>query len=71
MPEDCPSERSRHSPGLQAQANVQSGSESSIERRTLNPLFVEWLMGFPIGWTDLEHSGMESFQTWRRQRGEN
>jgi hypothetical protein len=21
---------------------------------TLNPLFVEWLMGFPIGWTDLE-----------------
>lgn len=23
----------------------------------LNPEFVEWLMGFPIGWTDLEHSG--------------
>jgi hypothetical protein len=21
----------------------------------LNPAFVEWLMGFPIGWTDLEH----------------
>jgi len=24
----------------------------------LNPEFVEWLMGFPIGWTDLEHSEM-------------
>lgn len=22
----------------------------------LNPVFVEWLMGFPLGWTDLEHS---------------
>ena len=21
---------------------------------TLNPMWVEWLMGFPIGWTDLE-----------------
>ena len=23
----------------------------------LNPMWVEWLMGFPLGWTDLEHSG--------------
>ena len=22
----------------------------------LNPVFVEWLMGFPLGWTDLEDS---------------
>ena len=22
----------------------------------LNPMFVEWLMGFPLGWTDLEGS---------------
>lgn len=26
----------------------------------LNPQFVEWLMGWPIGWTDLEHVEMES-----------
>lgn len=25
---------------------------------SLNPEFVEWLMGFPIGWTDLGHSEM-------------
>ena len=24
------------------------------EREVLSPLFVEWMMGFPIGWTDLE-----------------
>jgi hypothetical protein len=28
------------------------GVSSSTERRTLNPLFVEWLMGWPPGWTD-------------------
>jgi len=27
---------------------------------TLNPTFVEWLMGYPEGWTDLEHSGTPS-----------
>jgi len=26
-------------------------------RGTLNPTWVEWLMGFPTGWTDLKHSG--------------
>lgn len=26
----------------------------------LNPEWVEWLMGWPIGWTDLEPAGMES-----------
>jgi hypothetical protein len=29
------------------------GEESSKIRRTLNPLFVEWLMGWPRGWTCL------------------
>jgi hypothetical protein len=29
------------------------GEESSKIRRSLNPLFVEWLMGWPRGWTSL------------------
>jgi hypothetical protein len=29
------------------------GEESSRIRRSLNPLFVEWLMGWPHGWTSL------------------
>lgn len=28
------------------------GEPSSDARRNLNPRFVEWLMGWPIGWTD-------------------
>lgn len=35
---------------LQAPA-MPAGPESSTTRRTLNPLFVEWLMGLPLNWT--------------------
>ena len=27
---------------------------------SLNPMWVEWLMGYPIGWTDLKDSGTQS-----------
>ena len=45
----------------------QSGQITEEERRNmsqgnggqLNPTFVEWLMGFPIGWTDLNASEMQ------------
>ena len=39
----APSQKKRHSDAL----NVTAGG-------SLNPAWVEWLMGFPIGWTDLE-----------------
>lgn len=32
--------------------------------RRLNPLFVEWLMGWPPGWTDYAPVATESFQSW-------
>lgn len=35
--------------------------------KKLNPLFVEWLMGYPIGWTAFEPVEMESYLS--RQRG--
>ena len=30
----------------------------------LNPVFVEWLMGWPLGWTDFERVETESFHSW-------
>ena len=30
---------------------IPAGQPSSPPRRSLNPLFVEWLMGWPTGWT--------------------
>jgi hypothetical protein len=35
----------------------------------LNPNWVEWLMGWPIGWTDLEPLGTDKFQQWLRWHG--
>ncbi len=34
-----------------AQVTVKTGKMHSEERRSLNPLFVEWPMGWPPGWT--------------------
>jgi hypothetical protein len=36
----------------------------------LNPTWVEWLMGWPLGWTDLKQSATGRFQAWQRQHGD-
>jgi hypothetical protein len=33
----------------------------------LNPAWVEWLMGWPIGWTDCAPSGTGRFRRWLRR----
>ncbi len=33
----------------------------------LNPEWVEWLMGWPIGWTDLKPLATDRFQSWLRE----
>lgn len=33
----------------------------------LNPTWVEWLMGWPIGWTDLKPLEMAKFREWQQQ----
>ena len=35
----------------------------------LNPEWVEWLMGWPIGWTALEPLAMDRYQRWLRLHG--
>lgn len=35
----------------------------------LNPTWVEWLMGWPIGWTDLQPLAMDKFQQWSDSHG--
>lgn len=36
----------------------------------LNPMWVEWLMGFPLGWTDLGRSATRSSRKSRKSSGE-
>ena len=35
----------------------------------LNPTWVAWLMGWPLGWTDLKPLAMDKFQSWLQQHG--
>ena len=35
----------------------------------LNPTWVEWLMGWPLGWTDLKPLEMDKYQKWLDEHG--
>ena len=37
------------------------------ETYCLNPQWVEWLMGWPIGWTELKPLAMDRFREWQQQ----
>ena len=35
----------------------------------LNPTWVEWLMGWPLGWTDLKRLETDKYQQWLQLHG--
>ena len=53
--------------GRQAPRTMKDGIESQM---TLNPRFTEWLMGWPIGWTESELVATEWFRWLQLMRGE-
>lgn len=58
-----PSQLDRDSiPGYLLKSGNQPGGQ-------LNPTWVEWLMGWPLGWTDLKPLAMDKFQQWRQMHG--
>ena len=65
-PGDRPSQRNRHTPTLEPAVSI-------VEQRNvfgqLNPTWVEWLMGFPLGWTALEPLATASYPQWQREHG--
>ncbi len=62
-------------PFLQGETSTTDGEPSSPStrgsHRLLNPDFVEWLMGWPIGWSalDLPLPATEWSRWWQRMRG--
>jgi hypothetical protein len=56
---NAPSESKRNTPTLGAQAGG-----------ALNPTWVEWLMGWPLGWTDLKPLAMGKSHCVQQQHGE-
>lgn len=53
-----PTTQDAHNNGGQSQHNRNTPPLNAVAGGSLNPEFVEWLMGYPIGWTDLEDSAM-------------
>ena len=51
-----------------ATASTPKDSDSSAPKAQLNPLFDEWLMGWPLGWTDFALAATEWFRWKRRMR---
>lgn len=41
-----------------------------LDGGALNPEWVEWFMGWPVGWTGLEPLATGKFRQWRQQHGE-
>jgi hypothetical protein len=63
----CPSNKNRKTPGLGTLAAY--GALGAPGR--LNPAWVEWLMGWPVGWTDCEPLGMDKYRLWQQQHSLN
>ncbi len=65
---DCRDRGNLGSPVIQRriQKGKQIGLSMSVSdiSGALNPDWVEWLMGWPIGWTDLKPLEMDRFQKW-------
>ena len=47
-----------------------AGPNSSVTTRTLNPRFVEFLLGWPIGWTAFDFAATEWSRWLQRTRSE-
>jgi hypothetical protein len=48
---------------------VKGGANPTQVGGSLNPTWVEWLMGFPLGWTALEASATPSSRRFRKSSG--
>jgi hypothetical protein len=57
--------------GKASQATMERNSRPLSEQigGSLNPTWVEWLMGWPLGWTDLKPLETDKFQQWRHAHG--
>ena len=61
------SQRGIHAPG-DALPNMDRGDGKPVGG-SLNPTWVEWLMGWPLGWTDCAAPATAKYQEWRQWHG--
>ena len=75
-----PTPRCQMTRQVRVRTDVQAGHKSNLEEVVavrmgsklptgghLNPTWVEWLMGWPLEWTDLKPLEMDKFHLWQQQ----
>ena len=60
---------SRHALTDRGKCNLGEVIGGETDGGRLNPTWVEWLMGWPLGWTDLKPLLMDKFRSWQRSHG--
>ncbi len=60
---DSPCERRRNSPDLTATLNMKYQTKG----KKIHPHFIEWMMMYPLGWTELKPWAMQWFQSKRKK----
>ena len=55
--------------GGPSQHRIQHPNLNAVLGGALNPMWCEWFMGFPIGWTELQHLETLKFQAWLASHG--
>lgn len=77
-PESFPTPLSRdHKGAVHPERRTRDGKQRTVGDRALpdvvggrlNPRWVEWLLGWPIGWVSLEVLERARFREWRRKHG--
>jgi len=54
---------------LGKQINLSMQVKEASDGGSLNPTWVEWLMGWPLGWTDLKPLETDKFPAWQHSHG--
>jgi hypothetical protein len=67
-----PAQMERNTMPLNVEAVLTGGETTQPSQgKQLSPMWTEWLMGWPIGWTDLQPLATDKFRLWLRLHGEN
>jgi hypothetical protein len=68
-PDKCNANGGGRQTGLNDQVCNKNGATSAERNGQLNPEFSEWLLGWPIGWTDSKPLGTDRWRAWLRSHG--
>ena len=56
-------------PSYKDSEEISQAGEKDAKKKLLNPEFIEWMMGWPIGWSSIKPLSGKNIQDWRERTG--